>query len=124
MFLEELQKRFAEMQTRAGVHAVFGEPIALDGRTVVPVASVQYGFGIGGGTGPGKGAESETERPSGGGGGGGARIEPIALIEVIDGKVKVQPIINVTRIVTIAACLAAWAIFWGTRTARAMAASR
>lgn len=121
MFLEDLQKRFADMQTKAGVQAAFGEPIQLDGRTVIPVASVQYGFGMGGGTARGKDGERE---PSGGGGGGGARVEPIALVESVDGRIKVLPIINVTRIVAIAAFVAAWAIFWGTRTARVIAARR
>ena len=122
MFLEDLQKRFADMQSKAGVQAVFGDPIQLDGRTVIPVASVQYGFGMGGGTGPGK--DKDTEAPGGGGGGGGVRIEPIALIEAVDGTIRVQPIINVTKIVAIGAFVVAWAVFWGTRTARAIAARR
>ncbi|OFX12887.1 MAG: hypothetical protein A2V59_09125 [Armatimonadetes bacterium RBG_19FT_COMBO_69_19] len=122
MFLEDLQKRFADMQSKAGVQAVFGDPIQLDGRTVIPVASVQYGFGMGGGTGPGK--DKDTEAPGGGGGGGGVRIEPIALIEAVDGTIRVRPIINVTKIVAIGAFVVAWAVFWGTRTARAIAARR
>jgi len=122
MFLDELQKRFAEMQTKTGISAVFGEPVSIDGRTVIPVASVRYAFGMGGGTGPGKG---EGDRAlAGGGGGGTAQVEPIALVEVVDGKIKVQPIVNVTRLLGILAFVAAWAIFWGTRTARMVAAHR
>jgi uncharacterized spore protein YtfJ len=113
-FLDELQRRFAEMQSRAGVQAVFGEPVQLDGRTVIPVASVQYGFGLGGGMGaPGAG-----EKAPGGGGGGGVRVEPIALIEAVNGQIRVTPIINVARLAALAAFVAAWAIFWGTRAAR------
>ncbi|MDQ7842313.1 MAG: spore germination protein GerW family protein [Armatimonadota bacterium] len=122
MFLDELQKRFAEMQTRTGISAVFGEPISIDGRTVIPVASMRYAFGMGGGMGPARGEGDQV--PGGGGGGGMARVEPIALVEVVDGKIKVQPIINVTRLAGLVAFLAAWAIFWGTRTARVMAARR
>lgn len=122
MFLDDLQKRFAEMQSKAGVEAVFGEPIQLDGRTVIPVASVRYGFGMGGGTGPGK--DKERDAPSGGGGGGAARVEPIALIEAVDGRIRVLPIVNVTRLAAIGAFVIAWAIFWGTRTARVIAARR
>lgn len=118
MFLEELQKRFADMQNKAGVKAVFGDPVELDGRKVIPVAAVQYGFGMGGGTGPKK---EEGEAPSGGGGGGGARIEPIAVVEVVDGKLNVQPIVNVTRLAVIGAFVAAWGIFWMTRTLRKIA---
>jgi uncharacterized spore protein YtfJ len=115
MFLEELQKRFADMQDKAGVKAVFGDPVELDGRKIIPVASVQYGFGMGGGTGPKK---EEGEAPSGGAGGAGARIEPIAVVEVVDGKTKVMPIVNVTRMAVIGAFVAAWGIFWITRTIR------
>ncbi len=118
MFLEDLQKRFADMQNKAGVKAVFGDVIELDGRKIIPVASVQYGFGMGGGIGPKK---EQGEASSGGGGGGGARIEPIAIVEVADGRLKVQPVVNVTRLVAIGALLAAWGIFWMTRTMRAVA---
>jgi uncharacterized spore protein YtfJ len=121
MGLEDLQKRFAEMQARAGVQAVFGEPIQLDGRTVVPVASVRYGFGLRSGARPAAGTEAGSLR---GGGCGMARIEPVALIEAVDGRITVQPIINVTRLAAIAAFVAVWAIFWGTRTARVLGARR
>ncbi len=118
MFLEDLQKRFADMQNKAGVRTVFGDPIQLDGRTVIPVAAVQYGFGMGGGTGPKK---EEGEAPAGGGGGGGIRIDPVAFAEVADGKIKVVPIINVGRLAVVAALVAVWGIFWMTRTIRAVA---
>lgn len=118
MFLEDLQKRFGDMQNKAGVKAVFGDPVELDGRKVIPVASVQYGFGMGGGMGPKK---EEGEAPGGGGGGGGARIEPIAVVEVVDGTMKVLPIINVTRLAVIGAFVAAWGIFWMARTIRRVA---
>lgn len=121
MFLDDLQKRFQEMQTKAGVRTVFGDVIELDGRKVIAVASVQYGFGMGGGSGPKKG---EGEAPGGGGGGGGMRIEPVALIEVANGKLKVQPVINVTKLATLGMILAAWAIFWISRTARGLAVRR
>jgi uncharacterized spore protein YtfJ len=115
MVLEELHKRIADMQDKAAVRTVFGDPVELDGRRVIPVASVQYGFGMGGGTGPKK---EEEEAPSGGGGAGGARVEPIAVVEVADGKVKIRPIVNVTRMAVIGALVAAWGIFWVARTIR------
>jgi uncharacterized spore protein YtfJ len=120
VFLDDLQKRFSDIQTKAGAKAVFGDPIELDGRKVIPVASVAYGFGIGGGMGPKK---DEGEAP-GGGGGGGVRVQPIAVIEVVDGKVRVQPIVNVTRLALMAMCVAAWSVFWVTRTVRVIARSR
>ncbi len=121
MFLDELQRRFQELQGKADVRTVYGETIELNGRRVIPVASVQYGFGMGGGSGPTK---SKGNAPGGGGGGGGVRVEPVALIDITDGKLKVEPIVNVTRLATMALLLAAWAVFWISRTIRAVAAKR
>lgn len=121
MFLDELQKRFQEMQGRADVRTVFGEAIQLNGRRVIPVASIQYGFGMGGGSGPTK---AKSEASGGGGGGGGMRVEPVALVDITDGKLKVEPIVNVTRLATMAMLLAAWSVFWISRTIRTVAAKR
>lgn len=121
MFLDGLQQRFQEMQGKVDVRTVFGGAIELDGRRVIPVASVQYGFGMGGGSGP---VKSDGDAPGGGGGGGGMRVEPVALIDITDGKLKVEPIVNVTRLATMAMILAAWSVFWVSRTIRAVAATK
>ncbi len=121
MFLDDLQKRFAEMQGKANWKTVFGDVIEVNGRRLIPVASVQYGFGMGGGQGtsPRTGSRAKSSSKddtaslgSGGGGGGGVRIEPIALIDVTDGRLKVEPIINVTRVAVIALLVAGWSMFW------------
>ncbi len=122
MFLDDLQKRFQEMQTKAGVRSVFGEVIELDGRKLIPVASVAYGFGVGGGQGPKR--QVKGEAPGGGGGGGGIRIEPIALIEVTGGELKIQPIVNVTRVALAGMLLSAWIVFWVTRAVRKAATTK
>jgi len=122
MFLDDLQKRFEEMQGKATWKAVFGEVLEVDGRRLIPVASVQYGFGMGGGQGPAGRGGSRTRSPqkdgnpsgggSGGGGGGGVRIEPVALIDITDGRLRVEPIINVTRLAVIGLVVAGWSVFW------------
>ena len=118
MFLDDLHKRFEEMQGKANWKAVFGEVIEVDGRRMIPVASVQYGFGMGGGQGPVRRSGARTRSPQkdgtppgGGGGGGGIRIEPVALIDITDGRLRVEPIINVTRLAVIALLMAGWSIF-------------
>jgi uncharacterized spore protein YtfJ len=65
----------------ATVNSVFGEPIHAQGRTVVPVARVAYGFGggFGSGHGPKLGAEVTGE---GGGAGGGVRAYPAGALEI------------------------------------------
>src|SRR3970040_605174 len=120
MILKDLQQRFREMQGQAGVRAVFGEVMEIEGRKIIPVASVAYGFGYGGGQAP-KGGDKGGR---GGGGGGGVRTEPLALVEVEGGKLKVQPIVNVTRLATMGMLLVAWNVFWITRTIRAAAKAR
>lgn len=56
--------KLAETISGSGIKSVYGEPIVLDGTTIVPVAAVQFGFGGGG---VGEGGE---DTPGGGGGGG------------------------------------------------------
>lgn len=118
--LEELQQRLREMQGQAGVRAVFGEVMEIEGRKVIPVASVAYGFGLVGGQAPKAGGDGAT----GGGGGGGLRVEPLALVEVVEGKLRVQPIVNVTRLAILGMLLVAWNVFWITRTIRVSARTR
>lgn len=118
LFLDDLLRRFQDMQSNAGWKTVFGDVIEVDGRRLIPVASVQYGFGMGGGQGT---------RESGGtpgGGGGGMRAEPVALIELSDGQVRIAPIVNVTRLAIVALLVAGWSVFWMARAMRTVAAAR
>jgi len=135
VFLDELVNRFQEMQRTLGARTVFGEPYQVNGRTLIPVASVRYGFGMGGGQGAREAAEGAAQpgaaagrQPvqsgSGGGGGGGAVVKPLAVIEVAGEAVRVRPIVDVTRLATLGMLLAAWNVFWITRTIRAAAAAR
>lgn len=62
----------------ANVKAVYGEPVAAQGRTIIPVAKIIYGYGGGGGT----GGVGNSGRGEGGGGGGAARAIPVGVVEV------------------------------------------
>ena len=73
------------IQRTATVKTVYGDPVSLDGRTIIPVARVRYGFGGGGGSQDGRGAAGEVDGPGGqkgGGGGGGVEVSPVGYIEV------------------------------------------
>lgn len=63
-----------DMLKRMNVSAVFGEPIREGDATLIPVASVIYGFGYGSGYGHGPGGEGapSSEQGEGAGAGGGA----------------------------------------------------
>ncbi len=80
----ELLKSLGEgFQTSASVKNVFGEPITVGDRTVVPVACIGYGFGAGGGEGKrDQNGESRPLHGGGGGGGGGIGVQPIGVIEI------------------------------------------
>jgi uncharacterized spore protein YtfJ len=85
----------------ANVKVVFGDPVESSGVTVIPVAMVK----VAGGGGGGKGrtltvAPVEGEEHPEGGMGMGLQIttKPLGYIEVVDGKAKLVPIVDVTKI--------------------------
>ncbi len=106
----------------ASVKNVYGEPIVAQGRTVIPVAQVKYGFGGGGGQ------ESEPLNPendgqaSGGrmgvGGGGGALVKPIGVVEITDAGTRYIPIGQGRRIVAALAVGLLVGICWTRRRQR------
>jgi uncharacterized spore protein YtfJ len=84
-----LQSLHENLGTRAQVKSVFGDPISAEGKTIVPVAKVAYGFGGGSGTG---GVGQSSARGEGGGGGGGVRVVPVGVIEVSNQPTRFVPI--------------------------------
>jgi len=79
---ELLEKIATALNSAANVKSVFGEPIQAEGRTVVPVAKVAYGFGGGAGGGYGKPGTELSRHGEGGGGGGGVRAWPAGALEI------------------------------------------
>ena len=65
-----LQSLRESIQGQATVKTVYGEPIEAQGKTIIPVARIVFGFGAGTGTG---GDKDSTARGEGGGRDGGAR---------------------------------------------------
>src|SRR6185436_3057926 len=72
----------------ANVKSVFGEPIHVHGKTVVPVAKIAYGFGAGVGAGK---KSNDPERQADGGGGGGVRAFPAGALEITDQRTRFVP---------------------------------
>ena len=81
--LEEIEKI---LTTRT----VVGEPITIEGSTLIPLISVGFGFGAGGGS--GKGEAKQKGEGEGGGTGGGAWVKPIAVVIIDKDGVRVEPI--------------------------------
>ena len=45
----QLEEVFKSIIEHAGAKTVYGEPVSVDGKTVLPVATIRYGFGVGSG---------------------------------------------------------------------------
>jgi uncharacterized spore protein YtfJ len=88
---ELLQKMGDTLGSTATVKSVFGEPIHANGKTVVPVAKVAYGFGGGAGSGTDANPDRHGE---GGGGGGGMRAFPAGALEITESGTKFVPFID------------------------------
>jgi uncharacterized spore protein YtfJ len=93
---ELLEKMRESLGSSATVKTVFGEPIQAEGRTVVPVAKIAYGFGAGGGHGRGK-SDSASEG-EGGGGGGGVRAFPAGALEITPEGTHFIPYTDIRRL--------------------------
>ncbi len=70
-----------EMQKSLSARTVVGDPITVEGRTVVPLVSVGMGFGAGSGSG-------KDNNPSGGGGGLG--MKPVAVVIIDQQGIRVE----------------------------------
>lgn len=84
-----LQSLKESVSVQASVKSIYGEPVTAQGKTVIPVAKIMYGFGAGAGTG---GVGDTSARGEGGGGGGGVRAIPVGAIEISDQQTRFVPI--------------------------------
>lgn len=74
-----------KFEASATVRNVYGEPVSMGNRTVIPVARIAYGFGGGGGR--------PNQEPQGFGGGGGGRVSavPVGVIEITPENTRFIP---------------------------------
>ena len=80
------EKTVGEIERMLNSKTVVGEPIEIEGNTLIPLVNVGFGFGVGSGEG------TEQEKGSGHGGGGGGGVKPVALIVINDKGVHVEAI--------------------------------
>jgi uncharacterized spore protein YtfJ len=89
--VEKLVKTtLGEIEKVLDAKTVVGEPITIEGTTMIPLMSVGFGFAAGGGAGKGETKESMEGGGSGTGGGGG--VKPIAVIVIDKDGVRIEPI--------------------------------
>jgi len=80
--MTNLALKLAENARYIGVRSAYGDPVQIEGVTIVPVALVQYGFGGGG--------EGDDADGAAGGGGGGMAI-PIGAYVKSGGAARFEP---------------------------------
>jgi uncharacterized spore protein YtfJ len=96
-----VQTTMDKFLSAANVDAVYGTPLREGENIVIPAAEVLSIAGFGLGSGSGSQGPGENERPGGGGGGGGGGhvlSRPVAAIVISPAGVRVEPIVDVTKI--------------------------
>jgi uncharacterized spore protein YtfJ len=98
--LNTVQTTLDKFLTAANVEAVYGSPISQGENLVIPAAEVLSAVGFGVGSGGGQGSANTENIGSGAGGGGGGRVlsRPVAAIIMSPTGVRVEPIVDVTKI--------------------------
>ena len=85
-----LKTTLTEIERILNTRTVVGEPISVDGNTIIPLMSI--GFGFGGGGGSGKDQKTTSIEGLGGGSGGGGGMKPVAVVIVNKDGVRVEPV--------------------------------
>lgn len=111
---EMLQRLGESLSSTASVKSVFGDPIQVGEKTVVPIASVAYGFGAGFGRGRGTDRSiADGREGEGGGGGGGIRAVPAGALEITELQTRFIPFYDTRRLAAaFATGLLFGAFFW------------
>ena len=84
-----LKLSFAEIEKLLSTKTVVGEPMTVEGNTIIPLICIGFSFGGGGGTGKSPKGEGQG---TGGGTGGGGGIKPVGLIIINKDGVKIEPV--------------------------------
>ena len=83
-----LNNAIKEIEQMLSTKTVVGEPITIEGNTLIPLVSVGFGFGAGGG----QASEQNKGSGHGLGTGGGGGVKPVALIIINKDGVRVEGI--------------------------------
>lgn len=94
---ELIQDTLNTFLSTASVEAVYSTPVEKDDALIIPAAEVVAFMGFGAGVGSGGDDEGGGEG-SGGGGGGRTFARPVAVIIANPEGVRVEPVVDVTKI--------------------------
>ena len=102
--MEIIQNTLDDFISVADVNSAYGPPIKEGDTLIIPTAEVLsvMGFGVGSGSGSGPSENGEGKQGygegSGGGGGGSVLSRPVAVIIASPEGVRVEPVVDVTKI--------------------------
>jgi len=102
--LDMVAETMDSLLASATVDAVYGEGVVNGDTMIIPTAEVLAVAGVGGGFGSGTSAseaqEDSVNSGTGGGGGGGGRVlsRPVAVIIAAPEGVRVEPVVDVTKV--------------------------
>ncbi len=99
-----LKSIFEKFSVKRDVTLVYGDPVKLEHRTILPVAKVKYGVGAGSGAGDegeAGGTEPHKSSGSGEGAGGSFSIKPLGVYDITEEKTTYKPIVPVEMILMI-----------------------
>jgi uncharacterized spore protein YtfJ len=85
-----LKATLAETERILSTRTVVGEPINVEGQTIIPLVAVGFGFGAGGGS--GKDPKTARLEALGAGSGAGGGVTPVAVIIVNKDGVRLESV--------------------------------
>lgn len=86
-----LESTIAKLREMLNANSVIGQPIVVDGVTIIPISEVSVGFGGGGSDYVSKHPNTQ-ENPFGGGVCAGTKVNPVAFLVIKDGNTRMIPV--------------------------------
>ena len=86
-----LESTISKIREMLDANSVVGQPIVVDGVTIIPVSKVSIGLGGGGSDFVSKNP-NQHENPFGGGVGAGVKVTPVAFLVIKEGSVRMLPV--------------------------------
>ena len=84
-----LKTTLSELRSIVNAETVVGDPISVDGTTIIPIVRVGFGFGTGGG-----GGKDANKGGQAGATGAGAGVEPVAFLIIDEAGTRLEPVVK------------------------------
>ena len=98
IYKSPIRSIFEKFSREKDASLIYGEPIDLANKRVLPVASAKYYVGGGGGY---SGESDQSSSNQGEGGGGFFSVKPIGVYEITSEKVKFKPIFDLNLVLVL-----------------------